>query len=515
MSNKEIINCAATFCGFFLFANGVSGIVQNRSYAVPQTFISVAALSYMGYKKFQPSHKRLKKRLDELFSSKTILTKGQLLFWDSKSKTKGFGNNKRIWWTKVEIEQDSFNRYIPANMRNLWAGVFSSAVHENLVRGCSIKTSVLKALSQTVLENIPDFFQNESIRSYVEKDRMIDVFALKMIHEAYEKVENCKSDEAVLDFFENAFNEKNSLFYNMGLNFEGKTNSFLNRSVYEDGHQKEFKVLETASYASILGCGVSAMFFSPFEYPIVYSGVTVGASLFYVFSQVRQKNHVEKQLSRFEANSFQLSEICLKKAPLSQKDGYIIWYQTLKNLTKREEAKITYQTALRVNDILKSFPQEVSCKKAGELLFLESVFKDSACYQAYKKIDSGLTLEKAVSECGLKCVYQLLLFNHFANKVKKEDERPLRSFLFEFQSDLVELKDAKVLANRKISKRVYQELKKLDKLYQEGEISSSERKEFMVHILEIEEKGIFMHVPVGVKLPRAVQRTLKTQNIRN
>ena len=157
----------------------------------------------------------------------------------------------------------------------------------------------------------------------------------------------------------------------------------------------------------------------------------------------------------------------------------------------------------------------MSCKKAGELLFLESVFKDSACYQAYKKIDSGLTLEKAVSECGLKCVYQLLLFNHFANKVKKEDERPLRSFLFEFQSDLVELKDAKVLANRKISKRVYQELKKLDKLYQEGEISSSERKEFMVHILEIEEKGIFMHVPVGVKLPRAVQRTLKTQNIRN
>ena len=205
MSNKEIINCAATFCGFFLFANGVSGIVQNRSYAVPQIFISVAALSYMGYKKFQAPHKKLKNRLDELFSSKTILTKGQLLFWDSKSKTKGFGNNKRIWWTKVEIEQDSFNRYIPANMRNLWAGVFSLAVHENLVRGCSIKTSVLKALSQTVLENIPDFFQNESIRSYVEKDRMIDVFALKMIHEAYEKVENCKSDEAVLDFFENAF----------------------------------------------------------------------------------------------------------------------------------------------------------------------------------------------------------------------------------------------------------------------------------------------------------------------
>ena len=515
MSNKEIINCAATFCGFFLFANGVSGIVQNRSYAVPQTFISVAALSYMGYKKFQPRHKRLKNRLDELFSSKTILTKGQLLFWDSKSKTKGYGRNKRIWWTKVEIEQDSFNRYIPVNMRNLWSGVFSSAVRENLVSGCSIKTGVLRALSQTVLENIPDFFQNESIRSYVEKDRMIDVFALKMIHEAYERVENCKSDEAVIDFLENSFNEKNSLFYNMGLNFEGKTNSFLNRSVYEEGRQKEFKILETISCASIFGTGVSTMFFSPLEYPVIYSGLTVGSSLVYMFSQMKQKSHLETQFARFETNSFQLSEICLKKAPLAQKDGYIIWYQSLKNLTKMEQAKITYQTSLNVNDILKSFPQDMPCKKAGELLFLQGVFKNKDCFQAYRKIESGLTLEMAVSEFGLKTVYKLLLFNHFSNKIKEYENKQLRSFLFDFQSSLVEFKDAKILANRKIPKRVYQEVKKLDKLYQEGEISSVERKEFMVQILEMEEKGVFMHVPVGVKLPRSVQRVLKTERVKN
>ena len=62
---------------------------------------------------------------------------------------------------------------------------------------------------------------------------------------------------------------------------------------------------------------------------------------------------------------------------------------------------------------------------------------------------------------------------------------------------------------------MYQELKKVEKLYQEGEISSAERKEFVVQMLEMEEKGIFMHVPVGVKLPRAVQRTLKMQNVRN
>ena len=121
----------------------------------------------------------------------------------------------------------------------------------------------------------------------------------------------------------------------------------------------------------------------------------------------------------------------------------------------------------------------------------------------------------AVSEFGLKPVYKLLLFKHFSNKVKECEDKQLRSFLFDFQSSLVEFKDAKILANRKIPKRLYLEVKRLDKLYQEGESSLTERKELMIHLLETEEKGIFMHVPLGVKLPRAVQRALKTERVKN
>ena len=188
MSNKEILNVAATFCGFFLFANGVTGMMKNRSYAVPQTFISVAALSYMGYRKTRPLHEKLKNRLDILFSSKTILTKNQLLFWDAKSTTKGFGVNKRVWWTKVKIEQDSFNRYIPVNMRSLWSKIYSVSVHENLIKGCSIKKAVLKSLGQVVIENIPDFFKNESIRDYVEQLHPIDIFQyFYKLHESFSK----------------------------------------------------------------------------------------------------------------------------------------------------------------------------------------------------------------------------------------------------------------------------------------------------------------------------------------
>lgn len=515
MSNKEILNVAATFCGFFIFANGVTGMVKNRAYSVPQTFISVAALSYMGYKKTRPLHEKLKNRLDDLFSSKTILTKKQLLFWDSKSKTKGVGVNKRIWWTKVEIDEESFNRFIPVNMRNLWAKVYSSSVNENLLHGCSIKKAVLKSLGQVVLENIPDFFQNESIRNYVEQNRLIDVFALRMIYDVYQNVEKCQSDEAVLDYLENSFNEKNSLFYNMGLNYKGKTASYLNRDIYDEGNEKKFKIMEVASCVSILGCSASAVFFPCWEYPLFCTGMMATSSLLYFLNYKHRQDHLNKQLSRFDAKSFHLSQIYLKRPAEVEKNGYVIWYQHSKTLTKLECAKILCQTALNVNETLKSFPKEMSCKEVGELLFLESILRHKTYSLIYKKIIDGATLEKVSSEFGLKPVYQLLLLNRFSNELRQNQSKELRSFLFDFQSCLVQFEENQSLAMRKISKRAFNSLKKIEKLYQQGDISAAERKTFIVRVLETQEEGVFMHVPVGVKLPLMVQKVLKTERIKN
>ena len=80
---------------------------------------------------------------------------------------------------------------------------------------------------------------------------------------------------------------------------------------------------------------------------------------------------------------------------------------------------------------------------------------------------------------------------------------------------MVQFEENQSLAMRKISKRAFNSLKKIEQLYQQGDISAAERKTFIVRVLETQEEGVFMHVPVGVKLPLMVQKVLKTERIKN
>ena len=176
----------------------------------------------------------------------------------------------------------------------------------------------------------------------------------------------------------------------------------------------------------------------------------------------------------------------MKKAPEVKKNGYVIWYQHIKKLTKIEQTKILHQTALNVNEILKRFDRKISCQEAGDLLLLESVLKQENNLRIYKRIICGATIEKVVFEFGLKLVYQFLILNRFSHELRQNKERELRSFLFDFQSCLVKFEDEKKMANRRIGKRALDKLKKIEKLYQQGEISFPERKKFVVQILEFQ-----------------------------
>ncbi|MBO7243852.1 MAG: hypothetical protein J6V53_01030 [Alphaproteobacteria bacterium] len=510
MSNKVILNHAAALGGFFLLANGVSGIVQNKEYSVPKILISVAALSYAGYKNFQSDHQKMKNRLDRLFSSKTILTKGHLLFWDSKSKVKGFGSLKQIFWTEVLVDQEAFKRCVPNNIKIIWEDLLCCAVKENLVEGKTIKEAVLSGISKTVLRYVPDFFDHESVRFYAMNGRLSEVFSLKFCHDLCQEVYACQSDEAVLDVLQSQFQNKNSLFYNCCQSDENVTSSFLNRQFYDSGNERALKVCDIATGVSMIGCGAGAFFLSPFDVFIPSAALAAGISLWYSAS----RSHLNKQISRFETKSFELSEIELKKPPVSENDKYVIWYQHVKKLTKMEKAKLTYQTALVLETLLKSVPKEMSCRKAGDFLFVEGILKNKKYYPIYNRLLNGATLEKVAVDFGLKDVYQMLMFHCLMNEVKKANHKEVCSFLFEYQSKLLDLKEKEQMARRKITKRAYDNLKTIEKLYQKGDLTTKERSIYVKRVLEMDETGVFMHVPVQTKLPSSVMKVLKEDRAR-
>lgn len=515
MSNKDILNFAISCGGFFLVANGVKNMVQNQDYAALQTLSGGAVLTCYYASKLRPSHVKMKKMLDDLFSEKTILTKGQLLFWDSKSKTKGFGVNKRVLWTRVEIEQDSFNRFIPPNVRLFWSQVISDAVKENLINGKSVKTALLMGLVQATEKLIPDFKKNFSVRDYVEKDRMIDLFSLKLVHEVYQKVEKCKNDEAVLDYLKTAFNEKNSLFFGCGIGSEENASSFLNREIYQTGKEKEFKVLSVFEKAAMVGSATCSVCFSTWENPLLWAGVGAGVFGVYSLGFLRRDAHLKKQFSRFETNSFVLQDVQFLKMGRVETNGYLFWYQRMKNLTKMERAKISYEVACQTNDVLNLFPKDISCKEAALKLFFEGILKNKENNQIYQKIEKGATLESAVKTFGLKAVYRLLVMHKMVEDLKSEDQRGLRSFVFEFQSSLVEFKNNMQDARCKITKRAYNQLNAIKQRYLANDLTEKEKKEAVLRVLEEEENGVFMQVPVQTKLPAVIQKVLKEEYVKN
>lgn len=504
MLSKGLVEFGITATGFFLLGNGVSGIVKDRPYAITQTAVSVAGLGFYYARKYASRTLRTKQFLGEMFNETTFVSKKGVYFVKNPSDLKNFFTGERKIGQYCEVSGEDFDRYVKGNLAIFLSEIISFAIHHNLIKGKTIKESVLLGIYDTIEHQIPDFLKKRDIPTFVNENRVVDVYALKMCHEIFKNVEVCQNEEAVLNYLKNGFKDKTSPFYD--LIEERRLSSFLNRDIYSSGCENRFKFLNGLQYATLTGAAATATMEGVISMPFLTLATAslAGGVAFYNYSQ--KAKHWDRQFSRFDVCGFELKEVQVERTEQLCDQGYIGWYEKRTSLTKLKRAKIDLKMQEKVISLLKESPFKTT-NIAGRYL-LQQVMADEGISPVYRAIEKGATIESAVARFGIERVYQSMWFVKFANDLIKNEDRLLHSLIFKLESTLVDKQQEIRDARTRMSKRAYEETQAILSLYEEGFISSENKRERLCRIFDFEDRGTWYFVPEKTKLPKKINQIM-------
>ena len=69
---ETVVRVAVPSAFAFMLGNGIQAIMHDRAYAVTQTTVAVSGLGLYYKRRFEPSYKKTKRRLDKLFKNSQL-----------------------------------------------------------------------------------------------------------------------------------------------------------------------------------------------------------------------------------------------------------------------------------------------------------------------------------------------------------------------------------------------------------------------------------------------------------
>ena len=505
MATDKIISSMVPLVGFTVLASGVCGIVKEKPYAIERTSIAVAGLGYYYARRWESFYRKTGRLLNEMFPETVSVSKGCVFYYDKKSVFLKTLLGKRAMGQQCCISSSDFDLYIKGNLEAFFCEVISFAITRNIMEGKSIKSAVLNGVADAIRQHSPEFYENNSVRFFLNEQRVLDIYALKMCNEIYQNVNACQNEEAVLEYLKTGFLDKTSPFY--GVVDENRLKSFLNRGSYEQGKEVFFKALNVTQYVSLSGALATQMVSGFVSNPIAVTATAGLAGGVFLFNQLQREKHLKSQLSRFGVSGFELKSTSVERFETLETEKYVGWYEKTTGLTKLKRAKLNVKM---MQDVL-CFAKKSSFASVKEFLtsVRQQIFANKNLMASYRAIEDGATLESAADKYGLENVYQMLWLSKYADYLTQNTERPIHSLIFELENNICDEQKAVALARKKMTRRAYNETQAILELYMAGFISQENKTERLCRVFDYEDKGSWYFVPERAKLPKKIQKSVR------
>ncbi len=412
----------------FMLGTGVRGIVQNQPYSVIKTTVAVSGLGLYYSRRFEPNYKKTKRALDKMFRNALVSRSGVawpvgVVFKEGRI-LKEFG---QFSFSMLEMGD-----YIYENMKIFLDDALGYALIVNRQEGLGIKDSVLRGFDFAVNRHVPAFKEKRTITAYVKSYEIMELFALCFSQRVFERVQQAKCDEDVLDFFNTGFQDRSSLFY--GLEAKELTGLFFNRKPYQKGNEVLFKSMTAGCYASLVGLVASSCFLPS---AASLGMATIVGGVLYSDYLLRQKYFLIEQ-ARFLNQNVKLKSIEPIQMIKSFLPNMICWEQKETFLTSYGETDLNLKVLKNVIKCIQNMPFSLSSEVAGEYLKMVLVDGNKNLSRCYKGLYNGLTLEGMCEKFGVAPVYEMMRTMTYVQKLKTEKNKTKECILFELKSSLAE-----------------------------------------------------------------------------
>ncbi len=420
---ETVVRVAVPSAFAFMLGNGIQAIMHDRAYAVTQTTVAVSGLGLYYKRRFEPSYKKTKRRLDKLFKN-SQLTRNDIVWchgWRVKS------NRLLKEMGKLSFELQEEKDYIYQSAQDFFSELLRVALRLNMEKGYGIRESVLNAVCISIDKYIPFLKEQKTITDYIKENKTLYLLMLHFSLEILKNTMQAKSDEQVLDFLNKGIEDPKSLFY--GIDAKDVVPLFFNQKPYQQGDSTFFKIMSAGTYTSLAGA-VASTCCLPTAYNLGMFAISGG--IFYTNYLLRKK-HFLSEYSRFLSPCFNLKSIEPKKMATSVLDDKISWVQNETFLTSYGRADINLNVLNKIKKVVETMP--VSLSKNGKEGYLKTVLigGNKTLSQCYNGLQGGLTLEEGCQKFGVSSVYEVMQTIYLIEKLKTLDNGNRTCMMFELK----------------------------------------------------------------------------------